>query len=226
MLFYTWRWQMDATERLEAILGNHLPQDTKEATFLNVERRLLEKLVRQFSLREEERALVVEALYQFRQTCRHYITLWQDTTHSLPEKCRGLGEAIFHQMEYNLDREGRGCFSQTPFFGSIRFMLHACSKLNVKTEHRMKYLEWLFSFPIVPARSLQELFEHELFLATLPHVYMHMLAGFVRAKLVDERLNHRSICFRYKRFQKELNVGEAHSRWFDARLPGSYGSSQ
>lgn len=217
---------MDTSERIDLILGEHLSQEEKESTFLDVERRLLEKLARQFSLSDDERALIVTALYQFRQTCRHYITLWKPRWVRLPQELQEVSWEIFPQMDLNLDRESRSCFSKETFFRPIRFMLQACSKLEVDPKHRRKYLEWLLSFPIVPTSDIGEVLEHKLARSVFPHVYMHMLAGFVRAKLVDERLDHRRLCFRYKKFQKELNVKEAHARWFEARFPGSYGSRQ
>ncbi|HEY0220870.1 MAG TPA: hypothetical protein VGC58_01470 [Candidatus Paceibacterota bacterium] len=192
---------------------------------LSVELRLLAKLVRDHSLDEDDRATILKGLEWFKATCRNYVYLWMEGPQDLTSEQIKEANSVFCQMAHNLNRDSRSCFSNGNFFGKVRFLLEACKKLGVDEKRRKTFLKWLLEFPITEEDTLKRLFENELYPSNLPHVYMHMAAGFVRSRLVT-RITARQLSGQYRTFQRELYTGREHSRWFSARLPGSYGSRQ
>jgi hypothetical protein len=153
---------------LDIILGTDVPESQIIFALTSVEMRMVEKIVNDFNLCVQQRSEIIYALYRFKQLYSHYLEMWR--------KCQGSPEQqvvsnrIFKQIDFNLNRDARSCFSNGNFFGKIRFLLHACQKLAVSELHIRKYLEWLLNFPIVPEQSLKGILKHELYPSNLPHV--------------------------------------------------------
>lgn len=218
-----------ANELLEQLLGTGLSYDRILFSHSNFEFSELNRLTRKFRFEwsGEELSGTVLALHRFKQVLHQYIELWNDThrgkiTKPITEREAGR---IFRPIGKYLYDQTRECFSHNHFFGKVYFLLHGCEKCGVSEEQRALYLKLLYQFPVIPAKSFKEIVEHEIWPANLPHTFMHMAAGKIRAELERGR-SHKEILKLYKKFLEELHIGKAHARWFGTRLPGSYGSCQ
>ena len=210
---------------LDELVGTHLSTEILVEKLLPVEVRLIDKLVKDFQLTKRLRNETIRALYRFKMLLRHYSILWSQTRNELTVNQQGEGRKIFTQIQINLDRPGRGVWSQTTFFTHVRILLYACKKLGLPLSRMEIYLRWLYNFPVVPEKSIKAVFDHELWPANQPHKYMFMTAGLIRQNL-SVNLSRTQITRNFYEFLRERNIPRAHSRWFAKRSPGSYGSRQ
>ncbi len=215
---------MEPNELLDELLGTGLPEEKLLERLLPAEKAMLERLVESYSL-QSHRLEIIQALYRFKQTLQYYVGLMDAGWTKLNRDDKEKTFKVFSQIQYNLERDSRSCFSNGGFFKPLRFLLHSCSKLGVSTDERKTYIEWVCNFPVIPEDSIQKVFDHEIYPANLPFVYMSRTAGLTRDRLVDG-LKYQRICSDYKKFLRELNVGTAHTLWFNRRYAGSYGSRQ
>jgi hypothetical protein len=190
---------------------------------LSAEESALMKLVNDFSLEPAEIAMTISALRWFKEAYQYYLKLWNETKSELTQEQTTEAERVFLNVVYNLDRNSRSCFSKENFFGKVRFMLEACKKHQIERKRWQTYLGWLYAFPRTEEKSIKAFLENGLYPSNLPHVYMHMTAGFVRRR-INDKLRPIQISGQYRTFQKELDTGKAHTVWFNRRFPGSYGS--
>lgn len=220
---------MPNDELLDQLVGIRLPYERILSSLSGFEIGELNRLSRQFGFdsTSDTYKLLVESLYRFKQTLRYYVSLWSD-----PERSKLLKRGIEHEMIlifnpilHFIDNPSKRCFSHNHFFGKIHFLLHACKKLGVQERQRDAYLKLVCNFPVIPAQSLKEVVENEIYPANLPHVFMGMAAGVIRVELERGR-THRRILGIYRKFLRERHINVAHTVWFKKRLSGSYGSRQ
>lgn len=218
---------MSKDKLLEQLLGAGLPYDRILFSHSNFEFFELNRLARKFGFEwtGEELNGTVLALHRFKQVLNQYSELWADTRREKITKPVTEREAgrIFRPIARYLWNQTHECFSHNHFFGKIHFLLHGCEKCKVPEEQRSIYLKLLCQFPVIPVTNFKEIVEHEIWPANLPHTFMHMAAGKIRAELERGR-NHKEILKLYQQFLRELHIGKAHTKWFKTRLPGSYES--
>lgn len=212
-------------EFIDELMGTHLPTEIILEKLLPTEVRLIEKLVRDFHLTPTLRTETIRVLYRFKMLFRHYSVLWHKTKDELTEVQAKDARDIFEQIQINLDRDSRRCWSHNTFFKPVRLMLYACQKLDLPTARKEIYLRWLYNFPVIPEKSIKDVFEHELQPANQPHKYMYMVSGLIR-KGLGLSFPRTRITREYYDFLRERNIPRAHNRWFGGRFSGSYGSRQ
>lgn len=205
---------------LNELSGIDIPDTKIKQIALGAELRFLERLRIDFELTSDEESAILLGLYQFKETLKHFYQKWNEGIQELSSEQQKEASDILSQVGYNIDRDSRSCFSASNFFGKLRFLLEACRKLNTPSTRRKKYLKLVLHFPITPIRDIRNLFEHELYPANLPHVYMDMAAGMIRGELVM-KTKHTDILRNFRTFQWERNKRFAHNTWFKRRLAGS-----
>lgn len=205
---------------LNELSGIDIPDTKIRHAALDAELRFLERLRTDFELTSDEESAIILGLYRFKVTLKHFYQKWTEGIQELSLEQQKEASGILSQVGYNIDRDSRSCFSASNFFGKLRFLLEACRKLNTPIARRKVYLKLVLHFPITPLRGIRNLFEHELYPANLPHVYMDMAAGMIRRELVM-KTKHTDILRKFRTFQWERNKQFAHNTWFKRRLSGS-----
>ncbi len=209
----------------DELSGTNVPPEIIIGEVSRAENRLLGKLVRDFSLTKEEAGMIILALYRFKKTYREYVRLLEETNHTLTINQRQTARIFFLNTKEYIDCDSRRCFSNNNLFGKIRCLLHTCHKMGMTPSLRMIHLKRVCNFRVIVANSIKQLMEDPCWPTCLPHVYVYQCSGLL-TKCLKRKMSRKQILTEFRRFIREQNVSSAHTRWFNRRFAGSYGSRQ
>jgi len=207
--------------QLSDLLDEGLSFEEVRGRISPAELRIMSKLAHDFSIEPTSKLYeeTIRALYRFKQVLRHYHTLYLGQSVEI----RSQLSKVFLNLQF-IDSNSRRCFSNSFFFGPIRFLLRACKLLKVPIRVQERYLELVYEFPVTPFDKFDELVQSEITTCNLPHIYIWRVAGSIRDQLTNKK-TPLQIIRGHQRFLREMNVSKAHATWYGkSRLSGSFES--